>query len=97
MDTILSKADYIEKEKIAELYFPQKEVLDDTEARDQRLHDLKDATSLGNLEHNKIKIVFEDAGGLKYTETTIWATTSEDIVLKKGITIPLHRIHRIII
>jgi len=97
METILQKADFIEKENIAQLHFPHTEVITDEKQRKLRLHDLENATALGNIEHNKIKIVFEDNNGMKYTETTIWATTEEDVVLKSGITIPLHRIHRVII
>lgn len=87
----------LKKEKVGELHFPQTEVLVDEERRKLRLKDLSDATILGNIEHNKVKIFFEDDIGVKYTETTIWATGDKNIILKSGITIPLHRIHRIII
>jgi uncharacterized protein (UPF0248 family) len=33
-----------------------------------------------------------DAEGLKQVETTIWATGEKNIVLKHGMTIPIHRI-----
>lgn len=97
MEAILQKAELVEKEKIGELHFPQTEVVADETGRKLRLKDLSDATILGNIEHNKVKIVFEDDISLKYTETTIWAVGDKNIVLKSGITIPLHRIHRIII
>lgn len=97
METILQNAQPVEKENIPNLHFPTHEVLADTNDQKTRLHDLESATTLGNIEHNKIKIVFEDDQGLKYTETTVWATTERNIVLKSGITIPLHRIHRVII
>ncbi len=97
MEAILQNADFVEKENIGTLHFPKTEVLVNDEEKKRRLHDLENATSLGNLEHNKIRIVFEDDIGIKYTETTVWATTEENIVLKSGITLPLHRIHRIII
>jgi hypothetical protein len=97
MEAILQKAELVEKEKIGELHFPQAEVVADETGRKLRLKDLSDATILGNIEHNKVKIVFEDDISLKYTETTIWAVGDKNIVLKSGITIPLHRIHRIII
>lgn len=87
----------LKKEKVGELHFPQTEVLVDEERRKLRLKDLSDATILGNIEHNKVKIFFEDDIGVKYTETTICATGDKNIILKSGITIPLHRIHRIII
>ncbi len=71
MEGILQNAEFIEKEKVGELHFPQAEVLADEERRKLRLKDLSDATILGNIEHNKVKIVFEDDKGVKYTETTI--------------------------
>ncbi|MCG3164446.1 MAG: hypothetical protein POELPBGB_00200 [Bacteroidia bacterium] len=97
MEAILQKAELVEKENIGQLHFPQTEVVTDEAARKLRLKDLSDATILGNIEHNKVKIVFEDDKSVKYTETTIWAVGDNNIVLKSGITIPLHRIHRIII
>lgn len=97
METILQKAELIEKENIRGLRFPQAEVLTNEKDRKLRLLDLENAAKLGNIEHNKIKIVFEDDNGVKFTITTVWAATNDTIVLKSGITIPLHRIHRVII
>jgi hypothetical protein len=50
------------------------------------------ALSLGNLEHSKIKIFFEDDLSQKVVETTVWALTDESVVLKKGVGIPINRI-----
>jgi predicted alternative tryptophan synthase beta-subunit len=50
----------IEKEHIRCLKFPNTEVLQDKDARLQRNIELFRAQSLGNLEHSKIKIFFED-------------------------------------
>ena len=97
MEAILQKAVFVEKENVGTLHFPKTEVITDEASQKLRLKDLTDATILGNIEHNKVKIIFEDDNGVKYTETTIWATGEKNIVLKSGITIPLHRIHRIII
>jgi uncharacterized protein (UPF0248 family) len=47
---------------------------------------------LGNIDHSKIRVVFEDDQGRKMIETTIWATGEKNIVLKQGMTIPIHRI-----
>ena len=57
--------------------------------------DLERAMKLGNLEHNKIKIVFEDSEGLKQVETTVWGGTDKRVILKQAILIPIHRIHEI--
>ena len=54
----------IEKEEIAELSFPKVEVLNNATEIKQRFLDLSRALSLGNLEHSKIKIYFEDSIGL---------------------------------
>lgn len=85
----------VQKEEVEALHFPHEEVLTDPLLVKQRKLDLHRATTLGNVEHNKIKIYFEDEEHLKVVETTIWATGEDNIVLKKGVTIPIHRIHHI--
>ena len=84
----------IEKEKIHSLRFPSTEVLDDKDAIYQRNSDLNRAQSLGNLEHSKIKIFFEDNQSKKVVETTVWAVTDNRVVLKQGIGIPINRIFK---
>lgn len=61
-----------------------------------RINDLDRALSLGNLEHLKIKIYFEDDTSKKVVETTIWGVTEERVILKQGVVIPVKRIHKII-
>lgn len=85
----------IEKEMISELRFPDAEVLHDPEMIKKRHNDLERATRLGNVEHGKIKITFEDSVGMKKVNTTIWATTDKRIILKKGVVIPINRIHEV--
>jgi hypothetical protein len=85
----------IDKEKIADLKFPSEEVLKTKEEITQRRSDLEKATTLGNAYRGKIKIIFEDSEGLKKVETTIWATTEKNIILKQGITVPICRIHQV--
>lgn len=86
----------IDKKSISSLHFPNTEVLKDKEAVYQRKNDLDRALSLGNLEHLKIKIYFEDDENIKMTETTIWGVTDNRIILKQGVVIPLNRIHKVI-
>lgn len=86
----------IEKESIASLHFPSSEVLTEKEAVSQRKTDLDRALSLGNLEHLKIKIYFEDDASMKMTETTVWGVTDNRVILKQGVVIPLNRIHKVI-
>jgi uncharacterized protein (UPF0248 family) len=85
----------VQKEEIANFLFPKDEVLTKPEEIKTRRADLERATTLGNVERGKIKIIFEDNKGVKKVETTVWATTEKNIILKGGIFIPIHRIHQI--
>ena len=84
----------IEKEKINSLSFPNEEVLHCNDKIKQRFLDLNRALSLGNLEHTKTKIYFEDNKSKKVVETTVWALTDHRVILKQGFTIPIHRIYK---
>ncbi len=85
----------IDKESVEGLNFPREEVLKDPQAIKNRRMMLMNATSLGNIHRSKTKIIFEDNEGVKQVETTIWATSEQNISLKHGITIPIHRIHEV--
>lgn len=85
----------IEKEKILDLKFSENEVLKSKEDIMTRARNLERALKLGNLQHSKIKIVFEDIQGIKQVETTIWGVTDKRIILKHGVLIPIHCIHEI--
>lgn len=82
----------IEKEQISGFKFPDTDVLIDKESMKIRSLNLERALKLGNLEHNKIKIVFEDSEGIKQVETTVWGVTDKRVILKQGVVIPIHRI-----
>ena len=84
----------IEKEAIVNLHFPEIDVLEEKDAINQRNSDLDRALSLGNLEHSKIKIYFEDDKSKKVVETTIWGVTDKRVILKKGVVIPINRIYK---
>ena len=84
----------IEKEIIIDLSFPNVEVLDDPTEIKQRFLDLNRALSLGNLEHSKIRIYFEDNASKKVVETTVWGLTDQRVILKKGYVIPINRIYK---
>ncbi|HLO72558.1 MAG TPA: hypothetical protein VK164_01350 [Flavobacterium sp.] len=86
----------IDKEAISTLNFPAIDVLEEKEAIIQRKNDLDRALSLGNLEHVKIKIFFEDDISKKAVETTIWGVTDSRVILKQGVVIPVNRIHKIV-
>ena len=72
------------------------EVLTEKEDILQRKSDLDRAMTLGNLEHVKMKIYFEDDASKKMVETTVWGITNERVILKKGVVIPIHRVHKIV-
>jgi hypothetical protein len=84
----------IAKESIYSLKFPNGDVLQDTYAIHQRNNDLHRALYLGNIEHSKIKIFFEDNQSKKMVETTVWAVTDRSVILKQGIGIPINRIFK---
>jgi len=85
----------IEKEGIENLKFPSHEVLSDKDKITDRRRELDRALSLGNLEHSKIKIYFEDDRSKKVVETTVWGVTDKRVILKQGLVIPIHRVHSV--
>ncbi len=85
----------IEKENISGLKFPDTDVLTSKEEIKNRISNLERALKLGNLEHNKIKIIFEDSEGIKQVNTTVWGVTDKRVILKQGVVIPIHRIHEV--
>lgn len=90
-----STYELIEKEGIENLKFPSIEVLSDIEQITDRRRELDRALSLGNLEHSKIKIYFEDDNSKKVVETTVWGVTDKRVILKQGLVIPIHRVHSV--
>jgi uncharacterized protein (UPF0248 family) len=82
----------IDKEVVAELRFPEPDVLFNQAAIVKRSQDIERAVYLGNTERSKVRIVFHDTTGLKQIETTIWGSTDKRIILKSGMVIPIHRI-----
>jgi hypothetical protein len=73
----------VDKEHIAILKFPQTDVLSDDEEVKTRLGEINRALSLGNLEHSKL------------IDTTVWGVTDKNVILKQGVLIPIHRIHKL--
>ncbi|MCC6372733.1 MAG: hypothetical protein IT236_17140 [Bacteroidia bacterium] len=92
---VITGFEKIEKEMIPDLRFPATEVLNNKAAIAERDEQLKRALSLGNLEHSKIGIYFEDGVSQKMVETTVWGVTDKRVILKQGIVIPINRIHKI--
>lgn len=82
----------VEKELIASFHFPEGDVLKSDVDKKILKSELDRAISLGNIEHLKVKIYFEDDDGEKVVNTTIWAITDNAILLKKNVVIPIRRI-----
>ncbi|WP_395062277.1 hypothetical protein [Flavobacterium sp.] len=91
---MVTQFELIEKETIAQLSFPKTDVLENDVDIAQRFSDLNRALSLGNLEHSKIKIYFEDNQSRKVVETTVWGLTDQRVILKQGNVIPINRIYK---
>ncbi len=90
---LIEIAKFVERDAVKDCVFPNDEVLpDDEEARKNRASSIHKATSLGNLEQQKVQIIFKDAEGLKRIHTTIWAQTGTKIILKDNLHLPVHRI-----
>lgn len=82
----------IPKELIAGLRFPRQPIPLSKEQRKEIYFRMHEATRLGNAEHGKCRITFQDDEGLKAVETTIWTFDPENIVLKYGMSIPVSRV-----
>jgi hypothetical protein len=93
--TNLNKPTPIDKENISGLKFPDSDVLNSKDEIKIRMANLDKALKLGNLEHGKIKIVFEDSEGIKQVDTTVWGVTDKRVILKQGAVVPIHRIHEV--
>ncbi len=90
--TILNEAKLIDRSEVAAITFPEEDVLDDIDQIKKRSRKIHRATSLGNLEHKKVHIVFRDQTELKRVHTTIWVQLGEKIILKERIIVPVNRI-----
>ena len=85
----------IDKEDIALLKIPTTDVLNDVDEIKTRISDINRALLLGNLEHSKIKIFFEDYESKKIVDTTVWGVTDKNVMLKQGVMIPIQRIYKL--
>ena len=93
IETATTFFEQIEKETIHSLHFPQVDVLEDKQLKRSRIAGLSRALALGNLEHIKTKIYFEDDLSKRVVETTIWGITDDKVILKQGTIIPINRIY----
>jgi len=89
---LFPNAKLIAKELISSLRFPKQPLSLTDEERNANYSSMQRATRLGNAEHGKCRIVFEDDEGMKAVETTIWTFDPDNIVLKYGMSIPIARV-----
>lgn len=85
----------VNKEDVPKYHFVTYDVLENETERKQRRDELDKAMLLGNTEHVKIKIFFMTMEGLKEVETTVWAATDQNVVLKGGVSVPIHAISKL--
>ena len=90
---VLKTATLVAKEDISQLKFPKENVLTDKDSQKELKAKIDKGLKLGNALKGKVKILFEDAEGMKTVETTIWGVTDTNILLKKTTTIPIRRIY----
>jgi len=93
MTTVITIPQIISKEIVPNLIFPDAEVLNSPDAIVNRRTELERALALGNLEHSKIIIIFEDNESVKQVETTVWGLTDKRVILKQNAFIPIQRVH----
>lgn len=95
MNTQVVNPSIINKELIEGLHFPGEDVLKFPDEMKERKTKAQVALLLGNNYKCKVKIIFEDSESIRQVETTIWGLTDQHIILKGGVTIPLHCIYKI--
>ncbi|MCF8407353.1 MAG: hypothetical protein K9G36_00155 [Crocinitomicaceae bacterium] len=83
------EAQLIQKEEISSLSFKNSMSISQ---HPNLIHQIEQATILGNAHHSKVSIYFHDDTNLKKVETTIWAAGSKFICLKGGVWIPISRL-----
>lgn len=87
-----AESQIIEKEDISSLNFPSYSLDKTPEEKRELKRKLRNAQILGNIHHNKIRIIFRDEIDTKEVRTTVWAAGEKHIVLKGGVIIPIRRV-----
>jgi hypothetical protein len=80
----------INKEQIPELECSPTEVLTCHEEIEVRKASIDRAAYLSKSFYLKARIIFDTSKGTKEVLTTIWAATDNFIVMKGGVTLPVH-------
>lgn len=83
----------VQKEQLNTLRFFKSEVILEKIQQGLRKFELDRALVLGNIDHNKVTVIFKtEDGSLLQVNTTIWAVTDDYICLKGGVNIPIKAI-----
>jgi uncharacterized protein (UPF0248 family) len=86
----------VPKENVGQMKFYKEDVLKEMSSRKIRMYDLEKALSLGNLYRQKVTIVYALRNGdLQQVQTTVWSVGEQYVILKGGITIPVHSILKV--
>ncbi|WP_299215248.1 hypothetical protein [uncultured Dokdonia sp.] len=81
------------KEFLYALKFAEEDVIKNRQEQEFRMYSINRAMHLGNVLKNKVRIYFRDSlDRIIFIDTTIWGVTKDDIILKKGVTIPIKSI-----
>lgn len=87
------EAQFINKERISNLTFSKKDVLQDPDAKSRRYYAANRATILSNTYRNKSIITFKTASGeKKRVEAALWGLDKDFVLLKSGMFLPLRSI-----
>jgi len=89
------QSEFIERETLTTLKFPEEDVLKSDIEKQQRQRDLQKAMVLGNSFKQKVIVMFRDYKSSKRLATTIWHSNTEHISLKGGIVLPVKSIYKI--
>lgn len=83
--------------ELCSISYRSDEVLIDIDLVQERWRELNRAATLGNVHKIKSIIQFEsEEGELFELSTSVWSVTAKYVILKKGMLIPIHSIHRVI-
>jgi len=85
----------IDCEEIVLLHFPKEDVLFSKDEQVQRLNEVQEMMKDEAFAEQLFTIVFQDIEGMKMVATKIWALSEKEVILNKGVKIPLQRILKI--
>lgn len=88
----------LKKEDLSSVRFSTMDVISDATAKKLLMSDLLRAQTLGNIEKNKVKIIFHLLDGSRgEVTTTVWGVGEHHLMLKGGVNIPIRSVESIII